>query len=147
MKRFHFRLESLREVREYALEAAKGALAEASGACAILDLKLRENASLTMEAAQVRFRAGGNASDFRSGELYVLRLNAERDRLMKALAMAEAKRETARERYVEASKAHELIQKLKERAERDYYRAANAEEIKALDDLSAGRSARAVSPA
>ncbi|HOX92457.1 MAG TPA: flagellar FliJ family protein, partial [Spirochaetales bacterium] len=131
-----------REVREYALEAAKAQLAQAAGACAILDLQLKENASLSLEASRNRFRAGGNASDFRSSERYVLRLTQDRDRLLKALALAEAKREEARLEYVRASQAHELIQKLKERAQREYYHHALQEETKVLDDIAAGTAAR-----
>lgn len=143
MRRFRFRLESVLEVRAYALEAAKARLAEKVGACAILELRLEENARLSLDAARSRFRKGGATADFQSGERYALRLAQERERLMKGLAMAEAERDLARDAYIEASKAKELIQKLRERAEAEYYQLAKREEYKALDDIAANGRARA----
>jgi len=143
VRRFQFKLQGVLTVREYTLEQAKARLAEKSGACAILELRLEENAGLTLDAARTRFRKGGSTSDFQAGERYARRLEQERERLMKALAMAEAERERARAAYVEASKAKELIQKLKERSEAEYYKTARLEEFKALDDMAAMARARA----
>lgn len=143
MRRFRFKLQDVLEVREFQEEAAKARLAEKAGACAILELRLEENAALTLEAAKARFRKGGSTADFQAGERYAIRLSRERERLMKALAVAEAEREVARELYVEASKAKELIQKLRERAEEEYYKSERREEFKALDDMAAIARARA----
>ncbi len=135
MKRFSFRLERVLELRAFAERQAEAKLAEKAGVCALLDLKLQQNAEATYAAGRERFRPGGSVADYRSVEYYTLRLKAERDKLLKALALAEAEREEARLLYIEASKKKELLDKLKERAESTWYKAALLEETKTLDDL------------
>jgi flagellar FliJ protein len=137
MKRFLFGLEKILELREYRERIAKATMAEKAGKCKILELDLEGNARKSMGAAQERFRRGGNVSDFLAGEHYSLRLVVERERLMKALALAEVEREQARLAYIEASKSKELISKLKEREEAEYYKTAVREEIKTMDDIAA----------
>ncbi len=144
MKRFSFRLERVLELREYAETVAKALLGEKSAVCSRLNLSLEENARATLDAARERFRPGGNAADHRAAELYSVRLTQERERLMKALAMAEAERETARLAYVETSKAKEIVAKLREREEKAYYKAVSREETKTMDDLAAGAHIRVV---
>ncbi len=136
MKRFNFRLEKLLEVRSYEESKAEAELAKRSGAVALLEKSLMENAEASIRAGRERFRKGGGAQDYRAGERYALRLAQERDRLMKALAQAEFERDKARQLYVEASRAKELIGKLKERAETGYYKSAAREEMKLLDDMA-----------
>lgn len=143
MKRFRFGLQDVLELRNFTLKSAEARLTEKSGACARLNMSLEENAKATLAASKVRFREGGNASDYRAGELYSLRLSTERGKLFKALAFAEAEREKARLVYVEASKSKELVAKLREREEAAYYKAVMREEINTMDDLAAGAHARA----
>lgn len=143
MKRFRFGLQNVLGLRTFTESAAKASLAAKSGACALLERSLEENAAATLAAARERFRPGGSASDYRAGERYALWLAARRERLMRALAAAELERDAARQVYVEARKAKELVGKLKEREEAAYYRAASREEFKALDDIAATAWARA----
>ncbi len=136
MKRFRFRLEKILEVREYYERIAEMKLGAAAGKCALLERILVENARAARDAARQRFGAGRDLYDMRAAELYARRLAVERERTIKALAMAEIERETARQGYVAASKEKKLLTKLRERGEAEYYRSANREEIKILDDLS-----------
>jgi len=142
MKRFAFRLERVLELRDYAERQAEAVLAERSAVCARLGLALEENAKATVVASRERFRPGSGAADHRAGELYALRLAKERERLMKDLALAETERETARLGYVEASKAREIVQKLRDRKEAEYYKAITREETKLMDDLASGVRSR-----
>ncbi|MDX9957475.1 MAG: flagellar export protein FliJ [Spirochaetia bacterium] len=137
MKRFTFGLEKILELREYHERIAKTTLGEKAGKCTILDMELEENARKTLVAGRERFRRGGNASDYLAGEHYALRLGSERERLMKALALAEVEREKARLTYIEASKSKQLIVKLKEREAAEYYKAAARDETKSMDDIAA----------
>ncbi len=137
MKRFLFGLEKILELREYRERIAKTALGEKAGKCTILEMDLEENARKTLVAGRERFRRGGNVSDYLAGEHYALRLGTERERLMKVLALAEAEREQARLVYLEASENKELIIKLKEREEAEYYKAAARDETKSMDDIAA----------
>jgi flagellar export protein FliJ len=129
-------------LREYSENQAKARLGEKSAVCTRLGLSLQANAKASLEAARERFRPGGNAADHRAGELYSVRLGQERERLLKALTMAEAEREKARLLYVEASKAKELIETLREREAADYYRRVSREETKSMDDLASGAHRR-----
>jgi flagellar protein FliJ len=142
MKRFHFRLEKLLEVRAYEQSICEAALARKNGAVAVLEHALMDNASASLQAAKERFKPGGRARDFQAAERYAQRLGQERDKLMKGLAAAELERDKAREAYIAATKAKELIEKLKERAESSYYKAAALEETKVLDDLGSIARAR-----
>lgn len=142
MRRFNFGLERVLEVRAYKERLAEAALAEKSGVCAVLQLKLEENARATLVAGRERCRPGGNAADYRAGELYAVRLSQERDRLMKALALAETERETARLAFVEASTSRQVVTKLREREEAAYYKLVSREEIKMMDELASGARMR-----
>jgi flagellar export protein FliJ len=82
------------------------------------------------------FSAGRMLADYRASELYMIRLDRDRDRLFKELASAELEREEARRDYVEKRKSREVLDKYKERRQTEYYRLAEREEIKALDDMA-----------
>ena len=142
MRRFNFGLERVLKVRAYKERLAEAALAEKSGVCAALQLKMDENAKATLVAGRERCRPGGNAADYRAGELYAVRLSQERDRLMKALALAEAERETARLAFVEASTSRQVVTKLREREEAAYHKLVSREEINMMDELASGARMR-----
>lgn len=137
MRRFHFRLERILELRRFAESQAEAAFSEKAGRCALLDQALRANAEQTLSLSRQRFRPGGGLSDYRAAEHFSLRLVKEREDLLKALARAEAEKEIARLSYVEAVRARELIDKLREREEAVWYKAASRAEVAVLDDLGA----------
>jgi flagellar protein FliJ len=137
--RFRFRLEKLLELRGFFERKAELVLAEKAGRCALLDNKLRETAEAKSRTGREMFSAGRMLADYRAAELYMVRLDRDRDRLTKELAAAELEREEARLNYVEKRRSREVIDKLKERREAEYYRLALREETKALDDLSKNR--------
>ncbi|HAP43162.1 MAG: flagellar export protein FliJ [Spirochaetes bacterium GWD1_61_31] len=135
MRAFRFRLERVLELRRYAEKAAEAALAAKVGACAALDLQLRENAERTHKLTAERFRLGASLDDYRASERFGQRLQQERERCLKALALAEAERETARLAYVAARRASELIDKLRERGAAAWRKDALRAETAVLDDL------------
>jgi flagellar protein FliJ len=136
MRAFSFKLEKVLEVRSYYERIAEMKLAEKSGRCALLEIKLKENAEKTHAAALDRFGRGRSIFDFMATELYMRRLEQDRERTMRELAAAELEREKARAEYLEASKAKKIIEKLKEREQREYYKAAQRAEAKMLDDVA-----------
>lgn len=139
MRRFKFNLEKLLELRSFHERRAELVLAEKAGRCAILDDHLRETAQARSRTGREMFSAGRILEDYRAAELYIVRLDRDRDRLTEELARAELEREGARAVYIERHKAHEAIEKLKERRQTEYYRLAEREETKALDDLARRR--------
>jgi len=143
VKRFQFRLEKLLEVRAFHERRAELVLAEKAGRCALLESRLKEVAESRHRASREMFAQGRGLEDYRAAGLYIMRLDRERDRLLEDLARAELEREEARKDYVQKRMARESIDKLKERRQREYYRLAEREEIKTLDDLASCRVARA----
>lgn len=136
MKRFRFRLERLLELRAFFERRAELVLAEKAGRCALLDARLSENAEKRARTAREMFATGRELADYRAAEFYLRRLDGERDRLAAELAAAELEREKARKVYIERRRDREAVDKLRERKEAEYYRLAELEETKALDDLA-----------
>jgi flagellar FliJ protein len=137
MRRFRFKLERILELRQFRETNAEAVLGAKAGACSLLEQQLQDNAVATHRVGMERFRAGGSLADFQAAENFGLRLHTEREKLLKALAAAELEREQARLEYIEAVKARELLDKLREREENQWYKAAQKEEIAVLDDLGA----------
>lgn len=139
MRRFRFKLEKLLELRGFYEKKAELVLAEKSGRCSLLDAELRENAEARARAGREMFAPGRGLPDFRASELYMVRLDRDREKLVRELAAAELEREEARKDYVEKRKAREVLDKIRERRQGEYYRLAEREEIKALDDIQRPR--------
>jgi flagellar FliJ protein len=144
MKRFVFKLEKLLELRSFYEKKAELLLAEKAGRCAILEGRLKDIAESRVRTGREMFAPGRDMADYRAAELYIVRLDRERDRLLEELALAEAEREAARAEYIAKHRDREIIDKLKERRQAEYYRFAEREEIKALDDLARRKAVETV---
>lgn len=136
MRRFAFKLEKLLELRAFYEKRAELVLAEKAGRCALLEAGLFSVAESRARTSREMFAPGRDLADYRAAELYLVRLDRERDRLLAELAQAELEREAARAEYIEKHRDREAIDKLKERRQADYYRLAEREETKALDDIA-----------
>jgi len=139
MRRFRFNLEKLLEVRAFHEKKAELVLAEKAGKCALLQLRLEEIASSRKRTGKEMFLAGRSLPDYRAAELYLVRLDRDRERTLRELAAAELEREEARADYVEKRRDREALGKLKERRQAEYYRLAEREETKTLDDMARRR--------
>jgi flagellar FliJ protein len=139
MRRFRFKLEKLLEIRAFHERRAQLILAEKAGRCALLNARLEEIAESRRRTGREMFAPGRMLPDYRAAELYLLRLDRERDRTLNELAAAELEREKARSDYVEKRRSREAIEKLKERRQEEYYRLAEREETKMLDDMARRR--------
>jgi flagellar protein FliJ len=135
MRRFRFKLEKLLELRGFHERKAELVLAEKAGRCSLLENELRGNAEARARTGREMFSVGRMLADYRAAELYIVRLDRDRDKLTEELAAAELEREKARLEYIEKRKAREVLDKIKERRQGEYYRLAKREEIKALDDI------------
>jgi flagellar protein FliJ len=144
VKRFRFELEKLLELRAFHERKAEMVLADKAGRCALLDVELRELSQARARTGREMFGAGRDLADYRAAELYIVRLERDRDRLVEELARAELDREAARVVYVGKRMARESIEKIKERRGTEYYRLARREETKALDDLARRRPVESI---
>jgi flagellar FliJ protein len=139
MRRFRFNLEKLLEVRAFHERRAQLVLAEKAGRCALLNARLEEIAEERRRTGREMFAPGRLLPDYHAAELYLMRLDRDRDRTLNELAAAELEREKARADYIEKRRGREAIEKLKERRQAEYYRLAEREETKTLDDMARRR--------
>ncbi|MDR2211056.1 MAG: flagellar export protein FliJ [Spirochaetaceae bacterium] len=142
MKRFNFELEKILKLRLNREQETEVELGKAVGALSALELRIRKTAEEKSRATGNRFAKEHGIEEIRSYDLYILRLDQTRDALLQAAAKAELAVEEARNVYMEASRDRKIIDKLKERRQREYRRAVLQEEIKMIDDISSGAAAR-----
>jgi flagellar FliJ protein len=138
VKRFNFSLDKVLELRKYREEEAEIELGRAVGELVALEQRLKRLAEDRLLAAAGRFSPGNAASDIRSYELYILRLDKTKEELLEAAAKAEQKVEEARGNYLEASRERKIMDKLKEKRAAEYRRELLAGETKTLDDRQPG---------
>jgi len=142
VKRFNFKPEKILKLRENRERETEIELGKAVGALSALELRIKQTAEAKAAAAQNRFSVRNNFNVIRNYDFYILRLDQTKEALLEAAARAELEVENARQIYLEASRERKIISKLKERQEQEHRRAANLEEIKAIDDITGGLSAR-----
>jgi flagellar FliJ protein len=142
LKRFAFKLEKILTLRLNRERETEVELGRAVGALSALENRIKRVAEEKVLAAGNRFDKTHGAGDIRSYENYILRLDKTRDALLTAAAKAELEVEKARGVYLEASRDRKIIDRLKERREREYRAFTQREEIKVIDDIAGGSAAR-----
>jgi flagellar FliJ protein len=142
LKRFRFTLEKLLSIRSHREQEAKIELGRAMGVLADIENKLKAIATVRVQAASDRFSAANSAADILSYELYIKRLDADIERLLKEAAQAELLVNKARDAFIEASRDRKVLDKVKEKRQQEYRKLRLAEETKVLDDISGGAAAR-----
>ncbi|MDR1507145.1 MAG: flagellar export protein FliJ [Treponema sp.] len=143
MKQFHFKLEKILALRLNKERETELELGKAIGTLADLENNIKRTAEEKVLAAAARFGKTHGVSEILSYDNYIRRLDSVKDALLTAAAKADLAVEEARALYIEASRDRKVLDKLKERREKEYRKKASAEEILTLDDISAGRFARA----
>ena len=147
MQRFHFTLDSVRDLREDGQTAAMMALADR--------IRTHERAKSAAEASLRRHRRA-EAALAGAGRAAALLVQADRDRTAARLGLEEATlelRETsfgvdsARDDLVEARQALESVRKLEARRRAEHRAARAREEERELADVLEARAARTVTAA
>ncbi|MDR0386702.1 MAG: flagellar export protein FliJ [Treponema sp.] len=141
MKRFSFNLEKILNIRAYREKEAEIELGRAVGVLTALEQEIKSVAASRSQAASCRFARGNGSDEIRRYDLYIRRLDAERDRLLKEAAEAELKVEAARQVFFEASRERKILDKLKEKRQREYRKVVLSEETRTLDDIAGGLAA------
>ena len=142
MKQFSFSLEKVLELRKYNEDEAKLELGRAIGVLADLENRILLLGQERARAASSQFKPGNSAAQIQQYMFYLIRLDNTKEQLLKEAAMAELKVEEAREAFIEASRERKVLDKLKEKRQKEYRKEMLAEETKALDDISGGTPAR-----
>ncbi|MDR1057981.1 MAG: flagellar export protein FliJ [Treponema sp.] len=144
MKRFTFNLEKVLELRKYRERETEIELGRAVGALTEIENHIKALGLEKNRAARRQFEPEHSASVIINYELYLRRLDGEVERLIALAAEAELEVEKARALYLEASRERKVLDKLKEKRERDYRKAMGREETRTLDDISSGAPARKI---
>jgi flagellar FliJ protein len=133
MRRFSFSLQKVLKLRKYREEEAKLELGRAVGVLAEIENRMRDTAVRRHEAANERFAA--DAAGMRAWDNYIIRLDWEAEQLSREAARAGLAVEEKREMYLEASREVNVLEKLKEKREKEYRREMLAAGTAELDDL------------
>jgi flagellar FliJ protein len=141
VKRFSFSLEKVLRLRKYREQEAEIELGRAMGVLVGIENNIKETARLRHGAASERF-SQNNILEIISYDNYIARLDKETERLFQEAAKAELLVEKKRQIYLEASRERKVLDKLKEKREKEYGKEMLNEETKNLDDISGGNRAR-----
>lgn len=153
MRRFRFRLDQLLNIRSYREREWELKLADVSRACLALDGEIRGLIAEKVAEMGVSIPSANRGqsddleleldmSDFLARGRYVLFLDRKIDTLTKELVVREAERDEVRQKYLDASRARKVLDKLKERREKDHYRESLRNEANVIDDVGAARATR-----
>jgi flagellar FliJ protein len=140
VKRFSFNLEKVLELRQYREQEAKNELGRAISILTAIENNIKQNALVHSRAVQERF-TGINAAEHNGAlsmlawDNYILRLEQEAERLMEEAAQAELVVEEKRAQYLEASRELKVMEKLREKREKEYRKEFFAAETRELDDM------------
>jgi flagellar FliJ protein len=137
MKQFGFKLQKVLDLRKYREEEAKIELGRAVGVLTEIENRIRLTAKSRHHAAGERFtevRTAG-AAGMLAWDNYITRLDQEAERLAKEAARAELAVEEKRARYLEASRELKIMEKLKEKKEKEYRKEMSAAETAELDGM------------
>ena len=142
MKPFVFGLEKVLGLREYYEDEAKIELGRAVGILAELEARLRSLGEELARAEEAQFSPGNSALVMQQYMRYLLRLENTKEQLLEEAAIAELKVEEARNAFLEASRERKVLDKVKEKRQKEYRKTVLAEETKMLDDISSGARSR-----
>jgi flagellar FliJ protein len=137
VKRFSFNLEKVLELRQYREQEAKNELGRAISILNTIENNIKQNALVHSRAVQERFTGinADGALSMLAWDNYILRLEQEAQRLMEEAARAELVVEEKRNQYLEASRELKVMEKLREKREKEYRKEVFAAETRELDDM------------
>jgi flagellar FliJ protein len=144
MRRFRFRLEKLLELRRHTERQWEMKLAEATGACALIQKRISNIAEEMNAGRAERFSDPAHVSfeNLYVNELYLQRLEEERKTKKIELERKMKEREEIKIVYLEHSKKRKVLDKLKEKKEAEYYKQQLNEDFKVADDITSNAHIR-----
>lgn len=144
MRRFHFRLQPLLNMRANTRKQVEIRLGAATAECNRLEHSIRDLRDRRQAVQQRGISAHGNTVlmdiTYRWG--YVAWLDQEINRLQQEWTVAEQKRLQVVDEYAEALREEKVLQNLRERRQAEYYRVAQRQEEKAVEDTVTDRYIR-----
>ena len=138
MKPFKFNLEKVLNLRKHSEDEAKIELGRAISVLSELENNIAALGRERARAAASQFSPENSAAMIQQYMFYILRLDNTKERLLKEAAMAELKVEEAREAFLEAARERKVLDKLREKRQKEHRKEMLKQEAKAIDD--AGRA-------
>lgn len=137
MRRFHFRLESILELRQKLADQKRLELGSITQRCEALERNIEAHTALRYRTLTEHGLASAGDIDYRRTiEAYAARLTTEMDRYREDLRKAYTQRDAVAQAYREAQRNAEVLEKLKSRRKESYLEAAKREEQLRLDEIS-----------
>ena len=145
MKAFIFKFQKILNIKKFKEDEAKIELGRAIGVLTELENRIFSVGQERARAAAAQFGPGNNAQMIQQYMFYLVRLDNTKEQLLKEAAMAELKVEEARDVFLEASRERKVLDKLKEKKQKEHRKKMLAEDTKAIDDISASAQVRRIS--
>lgn len=142
MRKFQFNLDKVLELRTYHERQEELKLGEATGKCNALHRKIEDSEVKKREVFSARKPEGRDLRSYLYAEYYTRRLEQRIEQLKKELLIADEERRAAQQRFLEASKKRKILESLKERMQKNYYREQKKLEQKLLDEISSAQYIR-----
>ncbi|HOT59422.1 MAG TPA: flagellar export protein FliJ [Spirochaetia bacterium] len=142
MKPFEFSLEPLLEYRTFELDKIEKELSLQSGKLALLNEELESKARELLRIGFERFQKANSLCEIRAYELYSKRIESEKEKLIKAIAVAEVELEKIRAQWTEANKKKKVLEKMKEKKYTAWKQEKARQEILMLDEFGTGAHER-----
>lgn len=141
MREFHFRLQSILDVRRYTEDKRRMELGEITSRCAYLKREIHARSELRRVSLTVP-EPGARLEDvsYRSAQAaFAARLAVEEGRLREELVKAEEEREAAVGRYREARRDADVLERLRNRRAAAYRKDQTRDEQKRIDEIAMSR--------
>ena len=135
MKRFSFSLEKVRGLRKFREEETRIELGKAIGILSEIENSIKLTAQRRRGAALQRFSGISEIHAMLAWDNYIGRLDQETEKLLSDAAQAELIVEEKREIYLTASRELKVMDKLREKREKEYRKEFFAAETRDLDNL------------
>jgi len=136
MKPFVFGLEKVLNLKKHYEDEAKIELGRAVGVLAELEQRLMDLAAERVRASAAQFQPENSIAEIQQYTFYIIRLDALKEELLKETAIAELKVEEARQAFLDASRERKVLDKIKEKRQKEYRKKSLGEETKTTDDIS-----------
>ena len=140
MKRFHFRLERILELKKYTENQWEIRLGEITGRCEQVKREIRELIGKRHRAFMDR--TTGDALHLSVTDTYIRRLDYKTRDLSARLDELEKERLGIREKYLEASKERKIYDTLKDKQADQFRKEQLKREYMEIDDMNSGVAAR-----
>jgi flagellar FliJ protein len=144
MRRFHFKLQKLLELKEYREREWEQKLGEITGRMEKIRQRIAECGQNRRRAFISGAAAGNDFITRLAAENYIRRMEHSSRELHKDLGRLGKEREKIQAGYVEASRDRKVFEKLKEKKAAEFYREQRKNEIMKQDDLNSSAAARRI---